>query len=72
MASRLKLVLPNTVSEIQTCCTIEKDIADTIVSVRDMIDRVEIDNLDGYIVKIYHEKAFYRVDHDYFFDVLDT
>lgn len=31
-----------------------------------------MDKLDGYIVKIDQEKAFYRVSHDYLFDVLDT
>lgn len=72
MANRLKLVLPNIVSESQTCCIIGKDIADTLVSVRYIIDLVEIDKLDGYIVKIDQEKAFDRVSHDYLFDVLDT
>lgn len=47
MANRLKLVLPNIVSESQTCCITGRDIADTLVSVRDIIDLVEMDNLDG-------------------------
>lgn len=58
MANRLKFVLPNIISDAQTCCILGKDIADTIVSVRDNIDLVEMDNLEGYIVKIDQEKSF--------------
>lgn len=72
IANRLNLVLPNIVSESQTCCITGRDIADTLVSARDIIDLVEMDKLDGYIVEIDQEKAFYRVSHDYLFDVLDT
>lgn len=52
MANILKLVLQNIVSESQsqTCCITGRDIADTLVSVRDIIDLVEMDKLDGYIV----------------------
>lgn len=73
MANVLKIVLPNFImSNAQTCCIKGKDIANTVVSVRDIIDLVEMDNLEGYIVKIEQEKAFGRVIHDYLFDVLDT
>lgn len=53
MANRLEFVLPNIIiSDAQTCCIIGKDIADTVISVKDIIDLVEMDNLEGYIVKI--------------------
>lgn len=40
MANRLKLVLPNIVSESQTCCITVRDIADKLVRVRYTIDLV--------------------------------
>jgi hypothetical protein len=70
MSNRLKLVLPNIISECQTCFIIGKDIADTLISIRDIIDMVEIDDMEGYIVKIDQEKAFDRVSHSYLSDVL--
>lgn len=72
MANRLKLVLPNIVSESPTCCITGGDIADTHVSVRDIIDLVEMEKVDGYIVKIDPEKAFDRVSHDHLVNVLNT
>lgn len=57
MANRLKCVLPNIIiSDAQTYCIIEKDIADTVVIVKDIIDLVKMDNLERYIVKIEQEK----------------
>lgn len=70
LANRFKRVLPTIVSENQTCCIIGRDIADTIASIRDVIDLVEQDNLEGYIVKIDQQKAFDRVSHKYLFSVL--
>ena len=72
MSNRLKQVLPNIICETQTCCIIGRDIADTLVSIRDVIYMVEMDNLEGYIIKIDQEKAFDRVSHDYLFDVLNV
>lgn len=65
MSNRLKNVLPNIISDSQTCCIIGKDIADTLVSIRDIIEMSEIDEMEGYIVKIDQEKAFDRVSHEY-------
>ena len=67
MANRFKTVLPKIVSENQSCCIVGKDIADTICNVRDIIDLVNMDNLEGYIVKLDQEKAFDRVSHEYMF-----
>ena len=49
-----------------------RDIADTLASIRDIIDLVEMDNMEGYILKIDQEKAFDRVSHEYLLDVLET
>lgn len=64
MANRLKL--PN----YQILYQMLKHVVltDTLVSVRDIIDLVEMNNLEGYIVTIDKEKVFDRVSHDYFFD----
>lgn len=64
MSNRLKHVLPNIISDSQTCCIVGKDIADTLVSIRDIIEMTEIDEMEGYIVKIDQEKAFDRVSHE--------
>jgi hypothetical protein len=72
MSNRLKQVLPYIICEIQTCCILETGIADTLVSIRDAIDMVEMDNLDGYVIKIGQEKAFDRMSHEYLFDLLDV
>lgn len=70
MANRFKRVLPKLVSENQSCCVLGKDIADTICNIRDIIDMVECDNLEGYILKIDQEKAFDRVSHEYLIETL--
>jgi len=70
IANRLKVVLPNLVSENQTCCIIGWDIADTVMSVRDVIEIAERHNLEGYIIKIDQEKAFDRVSHEYLLALL--
>lgn len=72
MSNRLKQVLPNVISNDQTCCIVGRDIADTLVSIRDIIEMVEMDQMEGYIVKIDQEKAFDRVSHEYLLDVLQV
>lgn len=71
MSNRLKTVLPKLVSESQTCCIMGRDIADTTSSIRDLIEIVEKDNLEAYLIKVDQEKAFDRVDHEYLFLVLE-
>ena len=71
MANRLKVVLPSIISEFQTCCIIGRDIADTTASVRDIIELIEQDNLEGYLIKIDQQNAFDRIDHKYLFHVLE-
>ena len=70
MANRFKVVLPKIISEDQTCCIIGRDISNNIANVRDIIDLIENDNLEGYILKMDQEKAFDRVSHRYIFEVL--
>ena len=71
MSNRLKPVLPDIVSEFQSCCIMGRDIADTTASIRDVIDLIEQDNLEGYLVKIDQQNAFDRIDHKYLFHVLE-
>ena len=71
MANRLKLVLPSIISEFQTCCIIGRDIADTTASIRDVIELIEQDNLEGYLIKVDQQNAFDRVDHKYLFYILE-
>lgn len=71
MANRFKKILPSLVSENQSCCIMGKDIADTICNIRDIIDVVERDNLEGYLLKFDQEKAFDRVSHEYLLATLE-
>lgn len=70
LSNRFNHVLPNIISDSHTCCIIGKDIADTFVSIRDILEMTEIDEMEGYIVKIDQEKAFHRVSHEYMLEVL--
>lgn len=70
MANRFKTVLPNIISVDQTCCIMGRDISNNVANVRDIIELIERDNLEGYIIKIDQEKAFDRVSHAYLLRVL--
>jgi len=70
-SNRLKNVLPSIISIDQTSCVIGRDISDTVASVRDLIEMVENDNTEGYLVKIDQEKAFDRMSHKYVSKVLE-
>ncbi|CAC5395157.1 unnamed protein product [Mytilus coruscus] len=48
-----------------------KDISDTVASVRDFMDLVEMDDIECYLLKLDQEKAFDRAGHEYLFAVLD-
>ncbi|CAC5385391.1 TLR4 [Mytilus coruscus] len=71
MSNRLKFVLPKLVSSFRTCCILGRDIADTTSSIRDLIEIIENDDLEAYLIKVDQEKAFDKVDHDYLFLVLE-
>jgi len=70
LSNRLKLVIESIINKYQTCCIPNRDIADTIASIRDIITYCDNEKTDGYIIKIDQEKAFDRVEHKYLFDVL--
>jgi len=70
MSNRLKYVLPTIISEDQTCSVIGRDISDNISSVRDIINMVEQEKIEGYLVKIDQEKAFDRISHQYLMEIL--
>ena len=70
MSNRFKNVLCKIVSNCQTCCISGRDIADTIASLRDVIDLIECDDIEVYVVKFDQEKAFDRVSHKYLLQVL--
>ncbi|CAC5423453.1 unnamed protein product [Mytilus coruscus] len=64
MANRFKYVLPKVISPNQSCCILGKDISDTVASVRDIMDLVEMDDIEYYLLKLDQEKAFDRAGHD--------
>lgn len=71
MANRMKGVLHTIISEDQTCCIPGRDIAENIMSLRDVVDFIESEETSqGIILKIDQEKAFDRVSHTYMFNVL--
>ncbi|CAC5415426.1 unnamed protein product [Mytilus coruscus] len=46
MANRFKYVLPKVISPNQSCCILGKDISDTVASVRNVMDLVEMDDIE--------------------------
>ncbi|CAC5423435.1 unnamed protein product [Mytilus coruscus] len=70
MSNRLKSVLPKIISEDQTCCIIGRDISNNISNVRDIMELVERDDLEGYFLKLDQANAFDRVSYTYLLAVL--
>ncbi|CAC5415423.1 unnamed protein product [Mytilus coruscus] len=64
MANRFKYVLPKVISPNQSCCNLGKDISDTVASVRDIMNLVEMDDIECYLLKLDQEKAFDRAGHE--------
>ena len=58
LANRLKSVMSSIISPEQTCCVPGRDIADNIMSVRDVINFIDVSNQEGFLIKIDQEKAF--------------
>ena len=52
-------------------CVPGRDIIDNIMSVRDVIDLVTLNNKEGFLIKLDQEKAFDRVSHSFMFKVLN-
>lgn len=70
LSNRLKGVISSLINENQTCCIPRRDISDNVASIRDVIELIETEKLEGYICKIDQLKAFDMVSHDYLFSVL--
>ena len=66
LANRLKSAMSSIISPEQTCCVPGRDIADNIMSVRDVINFIDVSNQEGFLIKIDQEKAFDRVSHSFF------
>ncbi|CAC5368678.1 unnamed protein product [Mytilus coruscus] len=71
MANRLKLTLTKIISNTQTCSVIGRDISDTVCSIINVIDLIDEEELQAYILKTDQEKAFDRVSHEFLFSVLE-
>jgi len=70
LAGRLTKVICNIISPDQTCGVPGRDIADNVMAMRDLINFISEENLDGYMIKVDQEKAFDRVNHEYLVKVL--
>ena len=70
LANRLKVVMSSIISPEQSCVP-GRDIVDDIMSVRDVIDLVTLNNKEGFLIKLDQEKAFDRVSHSFMFNVLN-
>lgn len=68
-ANRLKTVIDKVVSPYQTCGP-GRDISDTIMSVRDIIDYMDEEEQERCVLKIDQIKAFDKVSHAYLLKVL--
>lgn len=69
-ANRLKSVIDKIVSPYQTCCVPGRDISDTVLSVHTIIEYIEDEQLEGFVLKIDQRKAFDKISHSYLFTVL--
>lgn len=72
MSNRFKGVLGGIISPEQSSSVQGRDISDTVASLRDIVDMVENENSNGYLVKIDQEKAFDRVNHTYLNKILEV
>ena len=70
LANRKKSVMSSIISPEQTCCVQGRNIADNIMSVREVIDFIDVSNQEGFLIKIDQEKAFDRVSHSFITKVL--
>ncbi len=72
LANRLKEVMPKIIKTNQAYGVKGRDIADTTISVKDIISYIKEKKLDGYIISLDFEKAFDRVEHQFLFGILKT
>ncbi len=72
LANRLKEVMPSIITSNQVYGVKGRDIADTTISIKDMIRYIHGKNKEGFIISLDFEKAFDRVEHGFLFDVLKS
>jgi len=70
LANRVKKVIGGLVQPTQSYSVPGRDIADTIATVRDVIEYMKRDRKGGIVIGIDWNKAFDRVEHEYLFRVL--
>lgn len=71
LANRMKRVIGDIVQPTQSYSVPGRDIADTIATVRDVIEYMKRDKIGGVVVGIDWNKAFDRVEHRFLFRVLE-
>ena len=71
LTNRLKPVLPSIIHESQTA-VYGRRIDHTVHMVRDLIDLVNKEDLDGALIFLDQEKAFDRVDHELLFKAMEA
>jgi exonuclease III len=71
LANRMKMVLNDIIAPTQNYSVPGRDIADTIITLRDVINKMNSDKRGGIVLSIDFNKAFDRVEHDFMFRVLE-
>ena len=71
LANKLSKVISTLISEDQTCCVPGRNIADNVILMDNIIQYLNNNGRNGYLLKIDQYKAFDRVEHDYLLDILD-
>ena len=71
IANRISKVIDTLVSEDQTCCIPGRDISENILTMINVINYVNDNNLKGLVLKIDQHKAFDCVNHDYLYKVIE-
>ena len=71
LANRMKRVIGEVVQPTQCYSIPGRDIADTIGTIRDVIEHMKRDRIGGVVVGIDWNKAFDRVEHEFLFRVLE-
>lgn len=71
LANRMKRVIGDIIQTTQSYSIPGRDIADTIGTIRDVIEYMKRDGKGGIVLGIDWNKAFDRVEHDFLFKVLE-
>ena len=66
LAERLKTILPFTISHDQTAYVAIRFLGESVRLISDIIETTKNLNIDGYMLTIDIEKAFYSVDHPFY------